>query len=80
MMMPAGQVTVPAHGSLSFAPGGYHLMIMGAKGLADGSTATVTLKFQRAGTVVVPFRVQAKIATARAASSTGAMPRMKMGQ
>ena len=62
MMMPSGPVLAPARRTVSFAPGGYHLMIMGVKGgLKDGSTQTVTLKFQKAGTVAVPFKVQAKI-------------------
>ena len=39
-------VTVPAHGSFSFAPGGYHIMCMQPSAeVSPGSTITVTLHF-----------------------------------
>lgn len=61
MMMP-GAADVPAGGKVDFGPGGLHLMVMGVKTpLADGSTQAVTLKFQRAGTVSVPFAVKTKV-------------------
>ena len=66
-MMPAGPVTVPAKGVVSFSPGGYHLMVMGLKGpLKDGSVQEMTLKFRRAGAVKVPFRVETRIEAAPA--------------
>ena len=66
MMMPAGLVEAPAGGQVSFSPGGYHLMILGLKApLVDGATQPLTLKFQRAGTVSVPFQVKARIETTR---------------
>jgi periplasmic copper chaperone A len=65
MMMPAGPVTVPARGEVSFSPGGYHLMVMGLKSpLKDGSLQEMTLKFRHAGAVKVPFKVETRIETA----------------
>jgi copper(I)-binding protein len=45
-MMGVKSVPVPAHGSVSFAPGGYHLMCMQPKDMKPGGTATVTLSFK----------------------------------
>jgi copper(I)-binding protein len=60
MMMP-GAAEVPARGQVSFGPGGLHLMVMGLKApMTDGSSQAVTLKFQRAGTVSVPFAVKTR--------------------
>jgi len=61
MMMP-GAADVPAGGSVSFGPGGLHLMVTGLKApLADGAVQPVTLKFERAGAVTVPFAVKTKV-------------------
>jgi hypothetical protein len=51
---------VPAHGSLRFAPGGYHLMCMQPSGtlLTHKGTETVTLTFADGGSVSVPFAIQ----------------------
>jgi copper(I)-binding protein len=52
-------VVVPAHGAVTFAPGGYHLMCMQpAATLAVGGSATVTLHFADGGTLTVPFPVR----------------------
>lgn len=53
-------VPVPPHGSLSFAPGGYHLMCMQPSGplLAHKGTETVTLRFADGSTVTAPFAIQ----------------------
>jgi copper(I)-binding protein len=45
MMMEVPSVTVPAHGSVTFAPGGYHLMCM-QPAMKIGETVNVTLMFQ----------------------------------
>jgi copper(I)-binding protein len=51
---------IPAGGSVTLAPGGYHLMMMGLKGpLKQGSTVPVTLTFEKAGTVDVELAVEA---------------------
>ena len=45
-MLPAEDVTVPAHGSLAFAPGGYHVMLMDpVKPLQPGGSLPMTLVF-----------------------------------
>jgi copper(I)-binding protein len=65
MMMPSAPVEVPAGGQVAFAPGGYHLMVLGLKApLQDGGTQELTLTFQHAGKVTAPFQVKAKIAAA----------------
>ena len=51
---------LPAGGSVTLAPGGYHLMMMGLKGpLKQGSTVPVTLVFEKAGTIDVELAVEA---------------------
>lgn len=57
VMVPS--VQVPAHGSLAFAPGGYHLMCMQpAKTLRPGSSVPVTLKFKDGASLTVAFPVR----------------------
>jgi copper(I)-binding protein len=54
-----GTVPVPAGGSVSFAPGGYHLMCMDAKpALKPGASVPVTLSFQDGARLTVPFAVR----------------------
>lgn len=44
--------------SVELAPGGYHLMLMDLKQqLREGETVTATLRFEKAGTVELTFRV-----------------------
>jgi periplasmic copper chaperone A len=52
-------VLVPPHGSVSFQPGGYHLMCMDPSGalLTGSGTETVTLKFADGGTTQAPFTI-----------------------
>jgi copper(I)-binding protein len=58
-MRPVGRVTVGAGSTVTFAPGGYHLMLMGlTRPLAVGDTVELDLRFERAGTVVVPAEVR----------------------
>jgi periplasmic copper chaperone A len=45
-MTPVSSVTVPAHGSVSFQPGGYHLMCMSPSGVTAGGHVPMTLHFQ----------------------------------
>lgn len=64
-MTPSGPVSIPAHGSVSFAPGGLHLMVTGLKApLVDGRMQEMTLKFERAGVVKAGFHVQGRITNA----------------
>ncbi len=55
-MMGVSAVAVPAHGALSFSPGGYHLMCMQPH-MAPGQRVRVTLTFQDGGTVNAEFPV-----------------------
>jgi periplasmic copper chaperone A len=58
-MLPVKSVTVPAHGSVTFAPGGYHLMCMSpGTGMTVGATVPVTLKFADGQTVTAQFPVK----------------------
>ncbi|MOA52013.1 hypothetical protein D3C78_1752350 [compost metagenome] len=52
-------VDIPAGGTLTLAPGGYHLMLFGLKKpLAADERFPVTLHFQKAGDVKVEILVQ----------------------
>jgi hypothetical protein len=58
-MRPVKSVTVPAHGTVSFAPGGYHLMCMEPQpSMQAGSNAMVTLKFADGQALTQPFPVK----------------------
>lgn len=58
-MIKVAQVKVPAHGTLSFAPGGYHLMCMhpGAT-MRPGASVPMTLRFADGGTLTASFLVK----------------------
>ena len=57
-MAPAARVAVPGKGSVSFAPGGYHLMLIGLKrSLAAGDTIPGTLVFADGARAPVTFKV-----------------------
>ncbi|HEU0195947.1 MAG TPA: copper chaperone PCu(A)C [Nevskiaceae bacterium] len=63
-MMPVASVTVPAHGHVSFAPGGYHLMLMhAATPLKAGNKAQITLKFADGTQLPVDFKLRPVDAT-----------------
>lgn len=52
-------VAVPAHGSLSFAPGGYHIMCMEpSPEMSPGSSVNVTLNFADGTKLDVKFDVK----------------------
>jgi len=62
-MRATGPVTIPAHGSVSFRPGGRHLMLTGLKGrLTDGGVQKITLVFEHAGAITADFHISARIA------------------
>jgi copper(I)-binding protein len=49
---------IPPGGSVTLAPGGYHLMMMGLKGpLKQGTDVPVTLVFEKAGKIDVQLSV-----------------------
>ncbi|WP_392338892.1 copper chaperone PCu(A)C [Loktanella salsilacus] len=53
-------VTIPAGGTVSFAPGGLHVMFMGLNGdpLEAGESVPATLVFEKAGRLDVVFKVE----------------------
>jgi hypothetical protein len=58
-MLPVKSVSVPPHGSVSFATGGYHLMCMSpGSTIAVGAHVPVTLKFADGTTVTAQFPVK----------------------
>ena len=59
-MAMVASVPVPPHGSLNFAPGGYHLMCMQPTGplLTHSGTENVTLHFANGATLSAPFTIE----------------------
>ncbi|MEO8847235.1 MAG: copper chaperone PCu(A)C [Casimicrobiaceae bacterium] len=58
-MFAVKSLTVPAHGKLSFAPGGYHLMCMSpGEDMVIGRSVPVTLQFADTRTLTVQFPVR----------------------
>ena len=55
-----GGLPVPAQGTLAFAPGGTHLMLVGLKQpLEEGGELPMTLEFERAGAIAVRVPIRA---------------------
>src|ERR1700743_3441826 len=49
---------IPAGATVTLAPGGYHLMMVGLKGpLKQGTTAPLTLVFEKAGSIDVELAI-----------------------
>ena len=58
-MLPVKSLAVPAHGTLTFSPGRYHLMCMSPQStMAIGHTVQVTLKFADGKTMTADFPVK----------------------
>jgi copper(I)-binding protein len=58
-MVMVDKLTVPAHGQVAIAPGGYHVMLEDAKHkIAAGDTVHLTMKFSDGETVSAPFAVK----------------------
>jgi periplasmic copper chaperone A len=58
-MMIMDRIAIPAHGKLTFAPGGYHLMCMRpTAAVKPGKSVVITLRFADGGTLVAPFPVR----------------------
>ena len=73
-MLPNG-IEIKPGATLTFKPGGYHLMFTGLKDqLKQGETFKGTLQFEKAGKVDVEFSVQGMAATDAGASGHGGMP------
>ncbi len=74
-----GGLTIPARGSVSLAPGGYHLMFTHLKHpLTKGETVKATLEFEHAGPVEVEFPVLGVGASGGGTTKGGTMGGMKM--
>jgi len=59
-MVLAETAPVPANGTLTLAPGGLHIMLLGIKQpLTVGQKVSVTLNFEKAGKVVVEAEIRA---------------------
>jgi periplasmic copper chaperone A len=72
-------LAIPAHGSVTLAPGGYHFMFTGLKKpLAAGDTLKATLNFEHAGAVPVEFPVRPIGASGGGTGAKGGMKGMKM--
>ena len=57
-MTPVAELSVPAHDTLRFAPGGLHIMVIDlSRPIARGDSARVTVTFRRAGDVAGWARV-----------------------
>lgn len=51
-------LVIPAGQTVTLAPGGLHIMLMNLNGkLVEGDTVTITLTFEKAGTVEVPMPI-----------------------
>ncbi|WP_019995496.1 copper chaperone PCu(A)C [Aureimonas ureilytica] len=58
------ELTIPAGGTASLSPGGYHLMLMGLKApFKEGQMIPVTLTFEKGGPVEVELQVDKMGAT-----------------
>jgi periplasmic copper chaperone A len=58
-MLEVKQVEVPAHGSITFAPGGYHVMCMKpGDAVSPGKTIPITLKFADGSNLTADFAVK----------------------
>lgn len=59
-MHPVEGIKVPAGGTVTLEPGGYHVMLMGLTGdLAAGQVVRLTLTFKTSGTIEVSAEVRA---------------------
>jgi copper(I)-binding protein len=58
-MVDVGCLAIPAGGTVTFAPGGLHVMLLGVKSpLVEGAEITLTLRFDAAGDVEVRVPVR----------------------
>ena len=72
-------LVIPAHGTVTLAPNGDHLMFTGLKQpLTKGSVAKATLTFEHAGAIPVEFAVQGVGASGGSKPKKDDMGGMKM--
>lgn len=61
-MVMVRNLPVPAHGSLVFGPGGYHLMCVSpGAAVRPGNSVPVTLRFADGSTIEAPFAVKGAV-------------------
>jgi periplasmic copper chaperone A len=71
----AGGLAIKPGQTVTFKPGGYHVMLVGLKApLQQGKTVEATLKVDNGGTVQVEFPIAAIGAPAPGATAGGGMP------
>jgi len=59
-MHPVDRISIPAGGTVTLEPGGFHIMLIGLTGeLKAGTTIVLTLTFEKAGEVTVTAEVRA---------------------
>jgi periplasmic copper chaperone A len=76
----ANGLAIPANGSVTLKPGGYHVMLIGLKkGLIAGQTLPLTLTFAKAGNISVSVPIQAIGATQGSMGEMGGMQGKKSG-
>jgi copper(I)-binding protein len=72
-------LAIPAHGTVTLAPSGYHLMFARLrKPLATGETVKATLNFEHAGPIPVEFAVRPVGASSGGGGKKDDMKGMKM--
>jgi len=60
MAMVKGGLVIPAGGSITLQPSGYHIMLTGLKGpLVKGTRVPMTLTFEHAGSIDIQVEVEA---------------------
>ena len=58
-MAPVAEIAVPAGGTVTLAPGGFHVMLMGLqRDLSAGGTLELQLVFRQAGTLTVQATIR----------------------
>lgn len=58
-MLPVDRIEVPVRGSVAFAPGGYHLMLLNpSRSVAVGDRALITLEFADGHKITAQFDVR----------------------
>lgn len=76
-----GGIEVPAGGSVTLAPGGLQVMLLGLKApLAEGATVPLTLTFEKAGTVTIEVAVTKAGASAPMGGPMGGHGKMMDGE
>ena len=73
-------LAIPAGGSVTLKPGGYHVMLIGLKKqLIAGQTIPLTLTFAKAGTISITVPIQSIGATQSGKGGMGGMEGKKSG-